>query len=60
MIEMEIKPLMKGAAAGAAVGTVCYVISKSSDRQKKSLKRNTGKAIKAFGSVVEGFSDMMG
>ncbi len=56
----EIKPMIKGAAIGAAVGTACYMISKSPDRKKRTLKRSTGKAIKAIGSAVDCFSSMIG
>lgn len=56
---MEIKPMIKGAAIGAAVGTACYMISKSPDRKKRTLKRSTGKAIKAIGSAVDCFSSMI-
>lgn len=57
---MEYKSMIKGAAVGLMAGTACYVISRSSDRKKKSLKRNTTKAIKAFGNAVSCFSSMMG
>ena len=50
--------MIKGMAAGAVVGTACYMISKSPDRKKKQLKRNTGKAVKAFASVADCFSSM--
>ncbi|MGN0613485.1 MAG: hypothetical protein ACI4JB_06245 [Porcipelethomonas sp.] len=57
---MEYKSIIKGAAIGMLTGTACYMISRSSDRKKRSLKRNTGKAIKAFGNAVSCFSSMMG
>ena len=57
-IQMETKAMIKGMAAGAVVGTACYMISKSPDRKKQQLKRNTGKAEKAFASVADCFSSM--
>ena len=57
-IQMETKAMIKGMAAGAVVGTACYMISKSPDRKKKQPKRNTGKAVKAFASVADCFSSM--
>ncbi len=56
---MEYKSIIKGAAVGMLAGTACYMISRSSAKKKKSLKRNTGKAIKAIGSAVSCFTSMM-
>ena len=57
---MEYKSIIKGAAVGMLAGTAYYMISHSSNKKKKSLKRSTGKAIKAIGSAVSCFSSMMG
>ncbi len=56
---MYVMPLIKGVAAGAAVGTVYYVVSKSSKRQRNSLRKNTGRAVKSFVTVLSDISDMM-
>ncbi len=56
---MEYKSMIKGAAAGIMAGTACYIISRSSDRKKKSLKKNTVRAVKAFSNAVSCFSSMM-
>lgn len=56
---MQTKAMIKGMAAGAVVGTACYMISRSPDRKKKKLKKNTGKAVKAFVSAADCFSSMM-
>jgi len=56
---MEYKSLIKGAAVGMMAGTACYIISRSSDKKKKSLKRNTARAVKAFSNAVSSFSSMM-
>lgn len=58
--KMEYKSILKGAAVGMLAGTACYMISRSSNTKKRALKRNTGKALKAFGSAVSCFSSMMG
>lgn len=57
---MEYKSIIKGAAVGMLAGTACYMISRSSNKKKRSLKRNTGKAIRAIGNAVSCFSSMMG
>ena len=56
---MGIKPIVKGVTIGAAVGTVCYMVSKSSPKKKRALKKRTECAVKAVGSMLEGFSSMM-
>lgn len=56
---MNLKPIIKGVTLGATVGAMVYVISQSSPRQKRDLKKNTGKALRAFGTVVDGFSSMI-
>lgn len=56
---MEYKSIIKGAAVGMLAGTACYMISHSSNKKKKSLKRSTGKALRAIGSAVSCFSSMM-
>lgn len=56
---MQTKAMIKGMAAGAVVGTACYMISRSPDRKKKKLKKDTGKAVKAFISAADCFSSMM-
>lgn len=57
--DMETKAIIKGMAAGAVVGTACYMISRSPDRKKKKLKRSTGKAVKAFITAADCFSSMI-
>lgn len=57
---MDYKAIFKGAAAGMMTGAVCYMISRSSVRQKKMLKKSTEKAIKAFGTAIDCFSSMIG
>ncbi|MBP1565075.1 MAG: hypothetical protein J6A58_04880 [Oscillospiraceae bacterium] len=56
---MRVMSIVKGVAAGAAVGTVCYAISNSSKRKRNVLKKNTGKALKSVVDVLNGISDMM-
>lgn len=56
---MQINAMLKGIAAGAAVGTVCYMVAGSTNKQRKHLKRSTGRALHAVGAVIEGVSDMM-
>lgn len=56
---MQTKAMIKGMAAGAVVGTACYVVSRSSDHKKKKLKKSTGRAVKAFVTAADCLSSMI-
>lgn len=59
MIKMSVSSIVKGVVAGAAAGAVVYAFSNSNAKQRKRVKTNTGKAIRAIGNVVDGISYMM-
>ncbi|MBQ8296647.1 MAG: hypothetical protein IJX77_02555 [Ruminococcus sp.] len=50
---MDVKSIAKGAAAGTAVGVVCYALSSASSKKKHSIKKNAGKALRAAGTVLD-------
>ncbi len=50
---MKIVPIMKGIAAGATVGTACYIISKSPKRQKTALKKSAERTVRSFMTVLD-------
>ena len=56
---MTLNSMVKGVAVGMAVGTATYMITNASSRTKKKVQRNAGRAIKAFGSVIDGVQTMM-
>lgn len=56
---MKIAPIVNGVAVGAAVGTVCYVVTKASKRQKSSIRRNAAHAVKNVAAVINGISSVM-
>ena len=56
---MEYKSIIRGAAVGLITGSACYVISRASNKKKKTLKRNTVKAVRAFSNAVSCLSSMM-
>ena len=49
---MDMISLAKGAAAGAAVGFVCYAVSAAGPLQKMSIKRDASKTLKAAGHLL--------
>ncbi len=52
--------VLKGVAVGTALGAATYMISNKDKRKKaKSLKKGTGKALKAVGTIVDSVSYMM-
>lgn len=56
---MNIKSVAKGAAAGTAVGLVCYAVTAASSKKKHNIKKNAGKALKAAGSVLEDITSIV-
>lgn len=56
---MKLMPVVKGVAAGAAVGTACWMISKSTRHQRHSLRRDTGRTVRSIMTVLGDLSDMI-
>ena len=56
---MQFSAMLKGLAVGAAAGTVGYLLTASSDREKNRLKRKTIRAARAIGAVMDTVADMM-
>lgn len=53
---------MTGLATGAVLGTAVYMFSnhsKNHHNTARTLKRNTGKALKTVGGIMENLSYMM-
>lgn len=60
MKQNTMSSMVKGIAVGAVVGTATYMMTSNTKRRTANhLKKNTGKAIKAVGSVIENISYMM-
>ena len=51
---MQIKAMVTGIAAGAAVGTVCYMLTGSSARQRRHLRHATGRGPEGGGGKEVG------
>lgn len=43
---MTVKSIVRGVTVGATVGTVCYMMSKATSKQKHDIRKNAGKAVK--------------
>lgn len=61
MMKKQINPLITGLAAGAVASTAAYLINhkNQSHSAAKTIRRNTGKALKTVGSMMENMSYMM-
>ena len=59
MINMKMSTIVKSAATIAAAGTVAFMVSNSSPRTKKRLKKTTGRALHSIGNIVSDISAMM-
>lgn len=56
---MKASSILKGAAAIAAVGTAAYLVSNSSPRTKRKMKKVAGKAMHSAGTAMNSVSDML-
>ena len=50
---MEMKAIMKGMGAGAAVGLAYYAISSASPMKKHSIKRDAAKTMRAAENLIQ-------
>lgn len=55
---MHLKSLISGLAVSAAAGSIFYVLSSSSNKQKKCLKKDVKKTLKSAADLAEDFSSM--
>ncbi len=61
-MKRSMNPVFTGLATGAVIGTAAYMLSNHSKHKQvtvKSIKRNTGKALKTVGGIMENLSYMM-
>jgi len=56
---MNTGSFMKGAALGVTVGAITYALTNTSSKQRKRMKRTANKAMRSFGTLVDGISFMM-
>lgn len=56
---MKIKTIAKGVVIASAVGTACYMISNTTPRQRKHMKRTLSRSIRNIGSMCNDFSYLM-
>lgn len=50
---MNMKSIAKGAAAGAVAGFTYYALSSAPTAKKYCIKKDTGKALKAAGHLID-------
>lgn len=55
----NLKSMLRGITVGATVGTACYLLSKANSRQKHDIKKNTTKAMKAVGCVLDDLTSLI-
>ena len=56
---MNLTSAAKGMAMGLTVGAITYAVSNATSHQRKKVKSNAGKALKALGEVASGISAIM-
>lgn len=53
---MRLKTLAKGVVVCSAIGTACYMVSNSTPRQRRHLKKTLSKGMRSIGSMCNDFS----
>lgn len=56
---MTMASVLKGVAAVAAVGTAAYLVSATSPRTKRKMKKVAEKTMHGVGTAMNNISDMM-
>lgn len=56
---MRLKTIAKGIVIGSAIGTACYVMSGTTPKQRRHLKKSLSKTIRNIGYMCNDFSYMM-
>ena len=56
---MTVKSVVRGVTVGATVGTVCYMMSKATSKQKHDIRKNAGKAVKAAGCILDDLTSLI-
>jgi outer membrane lipoprotein SlyB len=56
---MNIRSLVKGAAAGAIAGVACYAFSNARPMKKMNIKRDAGKTLKAAGHLLDDIKSVL-
>jgi hypothetical protein len=56
---MTVKSVAKGLTVGATVGTILYMMSKATSKQKHDIRKNTNRAIKAAGCVLDDITSLI-
>lgn len=56
---MSISSLAKGISVGLTAGAIAFAVANATSKEKRDLKKNAGRALRAIGDIVEGVGDIM-
>ena len=56
---MSISSLAKGISVGLTAGAIAFAVANASSKEKRDLKKNAGRALRAIGDIVEGVGDIL-
>ena len=56
---MSISSLAKGISVGLTAGAIAFAVANATSKEKRNLKKNAGRALRAIGDIVEGVGDIM-
>jgi hypothetical protein len=57
--KMNVSSIVKGIAAGAAIGGIGFIVANSTNRQRKLIKRDASRCGRALSDVVTDFTSMI-
>ncbi|MBR1384807.1 MAG: hypothetical protein IJ555_13535 [Ruminococcus sp.] len=56
---MSISSLAKGISVGLTAGAIAFAVANATSKEKRDLKKNAGRALRAIGDIVEGVGDIL-
>ena len=56
---MSISSIAKGISVGLTAGAIAFAVANATSKEKRDLKKNAGRALRAIGDIVEGVGDIM-
>lgn len=58
-MSISVSSLAKGISVGLTAGAIAYAVANATAKEKRSLKRNAGRALHAIGDIMEGVGNIM-
>lgn len=56
---MNLNAIWKGVSLGAAVGSACFMLVKTTENKKKHIRKDAAKTLKSAKSLIDDISSIM-